>query len=93
MFWVWDRRKNAANRAKHGISFETSVLVFDDPLRLSVLDRNEIEARWRTMGQVGGKVLFVVHTLPDGGGEEARIISARRATPRERKIYEEGNFE
>ena len=93
MIWVWGCRKNAANRAKHGISFETSALVFDDPLRLSVPDPHEIETRWRTIGQVGGKVLFVVHTLPGGEAGEARIISARRATPRERKVYEEGDFE
>ncbi len=58
-----------------------------------MLDRvEEGEERWRTLGMAGGVVvLLVAHTYREEGGEEyIRMISARKATPRERKIYEEG---
>jgi uncharacterized DUF497 family protein len=52
--------------------------------------------RWRTIGLVGPVLLLVIHTWPESnsGDEEAvgRIISARKATARERKVYEEGSF-
>lgn len=88
----WDEIKNASNRRKHGISFDTAQRVFEDPLHLTRQDRTENgEQRWQTMGLVGGVVLILVaHTWHDteDGGEHIRIISARRATPLERKIYE-----
>ncbi len=91
----WDERKSEANRKKHGISFELAQEVFDDPLCLSGLDRVEGgEERWHTVGMAGGVVLLlVVHTLRDAAGEEIiRIISARKATRRERDFYEEGKI-
>jgi uncharacterized DUF497 family protein len=90
--WAWDERKNRTNRTKHGLSFETAVLVFQDTMHVSVPDPNESEGRWRTIGQVNGVCLFVVHTWPDQAAGTARIISARRATARERTSYEEGDF-
>jgi uncharacterized DUF497 family protein len=91
MRFIWDPKKNRANKAKHGVSFELAALVFDDPLAHNVLDPCETEERWITMGLVGGKVMIMVaHTIEEKEGEEwARIISARRATPRERRRYEE----
>lgn len=89
----WDRNKSRANLRKHGISFETASLVFEDPDQLSVQDRFEGgEERWQTMGLVNGiVVLIVAHTVSDDDGEEIiRIISARKATPRERQRYHEG---
>lgn len=48
---VWDEAKNRANRLKHGVSFETARLVFDDPFHVSVPDRHEHgEERWTTIG-------------------------------------------
>ena len=91
MAWGWDPRKDAANQAKHGVSFALARLVFDDPLHLSRPDPYTDEARWQTLGQVGAVCLFVVHTIWDGEEPGGRIISARRATPRERKWYEEGD--
>jgi len=41
MRFVWDERKNAANKARHGVAFETAARVFDDPLHLSIQDRIE----------------------------------------------------
>jgi uncharacterized DUF497 family protein len=89
--FTWDGRKNRTNERKHGISFETAILVFDDPFHLSVQDREvEAEARWQTIGMANAVVLLVAHTVDDGGN--IRIISARKATRRERGIYAEGNY-
>ena len=72
------------------------MLVFDDPLAATLEDPYPDEQRLRTMGVVGTVVVVVVHTWPDldpGTGEEiGRIISARRATKRERAAYEERQF-
>ncbi len=92
MRFEWDERKNIRNRAKHRVSFETATLVFEDPRVVSILDRtDENEERWHSIGRAGGIVLLlVVHTFRgDENDEVARIISARKATPMERKIYEE----
>ncbi|HKW89861.1 MAG TPA: BrnT family toxin [Candidatus Acidoferrales bacterium] len=92
MRFTWDENKSRRNRAKHKISFETAALVFDDPHAISRLERIEDgEERWQTLGLAGGIViLLVVHTYREEGGEEViRIISARKATPSERKFYEE----
>lgn len=91
--WIWDPTKAAANLAKHKLSFETAKLVFSDPYHLSVEDPYLGEERWRTLGQVGQIILFVVHTSPEydatAGVEVGRIISARKATRREREAYED----
>lgn len=91
MEFRWDPRKDALNKDKHGIGFETASLVFSDPLHVSVPDRIvDSEQRWRTMGQVGGLIIIVViHTYIEKNGQEIiRIISARKATKREGKHYE-----
>lgn len=91
MEFTWDERKNRVNQRKHRISFETAVLVFDDPFHVSVQDREvDGEARWQTIGMVGGvHVLLVAHTV-DEEAEVVRILSARKATRRERSIYAQG---
>jgi hypothetical protein len=94
MRFEWDEKKNQANRAKHKVSFETAALVFDDPRAISVLGRiEEGEERWQTVGMAAGvSVMFVAHTFRERDGEEVvRIISARKATPWERRTYEEGH--
>ncbi|HXJ92098.1 MAG TPA: BrnT family toxin [Terriglobia bacterium] len=100
MYRTWDERKNRSNKAKHGVSFETAmVVVFEDPYHLSRPDREvEDEVRWQTIIQTIGAlsalhVLLVVHTgsEPDEHGEETiRIISVRKATPSERSTYAQG---
>jgi uncharacterized DUF497 family protein len=92
MRFEWDENKNKTNRDKHGVSFETAQLVFNDPHALSVQDRHEWgEERWQTLGLVGGVVmLLVAHTYTEGGDAEViRIISARKATKREKQRYEQ----
>jgi uncharacterized protein len=92
--WTWDADKAAVNRVKHGLSFETAALVFDDPLHASKPDAHPDGDRWRTVGLVGPVLLLVVHTWPEAaeGDEVGRIISARKATAHERRIYEEGKL-
>ncbi len=91
MEFEWDLSKDALNKDKHGIGFETASLVFRDPFHLSIHDRVvDGEQRWRTMGQIGGLLIIVViHTYTETKGKEIiRIISARKATRRERQCYE-----
>ncbi len=93
MRFVWNEQKSRQSCAKHNVSFETATLVFDDPPAVSRSERIEDgEERWQTLGSAGGVViLLVAHTYYEEGGEEViGIISARKATPQERKIYEEG---
>ena len=94
MQFTWDERKNWANQQKHGISFETAALVFDDPYQLTLQDREvDGEARWQTIGLVNGvHVLLVAHTVDEAEEEGTiQIISARKATPQERRIYAQGD--
>jgi len=86
----WDGHKDEINRRKHGIAFETAKLVFDDPNCLTFIDRIEDgEERWHAIGAVlGTLIIVVVHTCRTMDSIDIiRIISARRATPQERKLY------
>jgi uncharacterized DUF497 family protein len=91
--FVWDDKKARANLRKHRVSFETAARVFTDPHALTVQDRIEGgEYRWQTLGLVDGlALLLVAHTLGEGpdGEDVIRIISARRADPKERERYEQ----
>jgi uncharacterized protein len=92
ILFEWDDRKAAINRRKHGISFEDATQVFEDEFALAEHDRIEDdESRWRTIGMVAGVVvLLVAHTVKEEADDEIiRIISARRATRKERKRYEQ----
>jgi uncharacterized DUF497 family protein len=63
MEFEWSELKNRENLRKHGLSFETAQLVFDDLLAATIRDRTSNgEERWRTVGTVGGLLLVVVHT-------------------------------
>ena len=89
----WDSEKNRINQLKHGgVAFEAAALVFDDPHAIFRKDRIVAgEQRWHAIGAVEGAVLLVVHVyrMEDENGEEEtiRIISAREAYKRERRIY------
>jgi uncharacterized DUF497 family protein len=89
--FAWDERKNRINKRKHRIGFDTAILVFDDPFQISRQDREvETEERWQTIGVVqGSRVLLVAHTVEEDEGL-IRILSARKATPQERRIYAQG---
>lgn len=91
MRFEWDEQKNRENRRKHKISFELACDVFLDPFCFTIRDRVvEDEQRFWTVGSVSGvAVLVVVHTVSEEDAEEViRIISARKATPREKHFYE-----
>jgi uncharacterized DUF497 family protein len=83
----WDPEKDIRNLAKHGISFDEAKTIFDGPVLSLEDERQDDEARERSFGLVRGVVvLCVVHTLR---GEVTRIISARKATRRERALFDE----
>ncbi len=84
----WDDRKAADNARRHGVTFEEASSVFDDP---GALDAPDIEdpSRFVLIGySVRSRVLFVVSAMR---GERIRIISARKASPAQRRAYEEGS--
>lgn len=86
----WDSEKATSNVAKHGVSFEEAATVFGDPLSLTVYDpdHSQDEDRYITMGTSSdGQLVIVSHTDRD---DQIRIISARVASKRERKAYENG---
>jgi uncharacterized DUF497 family protein len=88
----WDDAKAKTNERKHGVRFDDAMLVFADPYALVEQDRIEGgELRWQTLGLVGGVVLLLVaHTVRnEGEGEIIRIISARKATRKERIRYDQ----
>ncbi|WP_208434763.1 BrnT family toxin [Bartonella taylorii] len=89
----WDETKAKSNLRKHHVSFEIAARVFADPFAMVKQDRIENgEYRWQTLGLVDGFLLLLVaHTVHDDkdGIEVIRIISARRASSKERKRYEE----
>lgn len=91
MWFEWDLGKDRANRQKHGVSFETATLIFDDPGIMSTLDRRfeGIEERWQAIGKVHSAVIYVAFILKERVNEEEiiRIISARKATLREKRRY------
>ncbi len=81
----WDDNKNVINKRKHGISLEAAAYVFDDEYRIEIIDdrHSAEELQYITIGKVRS-VLFVVYTQR---GETSRLISARMATPAERRMY------
>lgn len=85
----WDEEKNKSNKIKHGISFETAILVFNDEMRIDLYDKEHSvdEDRFVTIGSVG-EIIFVVYTMR---AETTRIISARIASRTERNVYY-GNY-
>lgn len=90
MQFEWDPEKAASNFAKHGVSFEEASTVFGDRLATTVLDPDHSvgEGRRLTTGLSSQQHLVIVwHTNREGA---VRIIGARHATARERRIYESG---
>jgi uncharacterized DUF497 family protein len=88
MRFEWDQKKAESNIKKHGISFDEAVTVFHDPLTATFNDPDHSvgENRWITIGySTQGQLLVVCHADRRGA---VRIISARRATSRERKKHE-----
>ncbi len=87
----WDARKAAVNRTKHGVSFEEAETVFGDPDALDGPDlrHSDEESRFLRLSRAAtGRVLIVAYTVRRRDhGERIRIISARRASRKERAAY------
>jgi uncharacterized protein len=86
----WDDAKAAANRAKHGITFEMARAAFGDPFAVEWRDERFAygEERFSLLGMVEGYVLYTAYTMR---GDIIRIVSAREARPHERRRYYEDN--
>ena len=90
--FAWDPHKARSNLAKHGIPFDLAITVFDDPFALVAPDERHstpYERREWMTGESDVGVLVVVFTSRDRN-RTRRIISARRASRKERRRYEEG---
>jgi uncharacterized DUF497 family protein len=88
----WDEKKAESNEAKHGVTFEDAITAFDDPFALVAPDpghSTQAERRQWLIGESDIGVLVLVFTVRQPGSVH-RIISARPASRRERKRYEQG---
>jgi len=85
--YEWDQRKAINNLKKHDVDFADAATVLDDEMALTILDDYVEEERFLSMGMDAlSRVLVVIFTWR---GDRIRIISARKATPREQNQYEE----
>jgi uncharacterized DUF497 family protein len=85
---VWNTEKAVANIKNHGVEFSHAATVLDDPMAVTIEDTRHGEQRFVTVGQDSlGRVLVVVYAY--SGEEEIRLISARKASPKERRGYEQ----
>ncbi len=91
MKFEWNTDKERINIRKHGVTFEQASYVFADPFALNLYDNehSDNEDRWVLLGKsLNETVLLVIHTFRDDNNIEfVRIISARKATKEENKIY------
>jgi uncharacterized DUF497 family protein len=85
--WTWNIDKARGNLRKHGVAFAEAVTALEDPFALTIPDRARGEERFVTIGLAADGSLLVVVWSPGGAG--GRILSARTATRRERRNYEE----
>ena len=85
MLFEWDDEKNRINLRKHGVDFTDAAQVFFDENRIEQPDEfhSDDEDRWQVIGMVE-EILFVIYTERE---DRTRIISARKANKRERRIY------
>jgi hypothetical protein len=90
VWFTWDEEKAASNFLKHGVSFEEAQTVFSNPLALIFDDETHstLERREIIIGHSANNRLILVCFTERG--DKIRIISARCATPKERRDYEEG---
>ncbi len=87
MRFEWDERKAVRNFRKHGITFDDAIEVFDDSEATDSIDEShsEQEIRFNIIGLCGKGLIFVFYT--EIGSDIIRLISARRTTKSENKIY------
>ena len=87
----WDQRKSAANKRKHGVSFEEAATVFSDENALLIADpvHSDEEDRFVLLGLSASLRTLVVCHCYRKRGDVIRVISARKATRDERGLYEQ----
>ena len=86
MNYEWDSEKDKSNIKKHRVRFADAASVFQDDFAITIDDDNQEEQRFVTLGMDAfGRVLVVIFTWRD---DTIRIISAKKATPTQRKQYE-----
>ncbi len=91
MRFDWDSSKAKSNKMRHGVTFEEALTAFDDPFALIERDHEHStpeEIREAIIGEATPGILVVIFTIREYG-QVFRIISARRANRKERKLYEE----
>jgi uncharacterized DUF497 family protein len=82
----WDEAKNQQNISKHGIDFQDTQIIFENPVVIKRDARREYgEERWVGLGNLNGTVVALVFTMRK---ETIRIISVRKASKHERQIYD-----
>ena len=88
----WDNDKAASNLTKHRVSFTSACEVFHDPFAIDVEERSMDygEVRRRIIGLGHGRVLTIIYT--ERCENTIRLISARKATPTERREYEHARW-
>ena len=89
MLFEWDDNKEQINIKKHGMDFETASRVFDDEYRLEIYDdlHSDYEDRYITIGMIDEITCIAMVVYTERGTDVIRIISARKATPKERRKY------
>ena len=88
LLFEWDNKKAKKNQINHGISFDEASTAFGDSLSFTIYDplHSEVEDRFILIGtSIKNRLLVVVHTEQN---DHIRIISARKATNKERRYYE-----
>jgi hypothetical protein len=86
----WDLRKEARNVQKHGIDFTTAKLIWNGPVFERIDDRRHYgEIRFQAFGAIQNRILTVIFTWR---GTTRRIISARRANHREKRLFFEAEI-
>ena len=86
----WDPAKERTNRRKHGVSFDEATSVFADPFSINMPDPSHsvAEERFLVLGRAASAKLLIVAYAERG--QRTRLISARRASPSEHRLYAEG---
>ena len=89
MTFEWDENKEQINIKKHGMDFETASRVFDDENRIEIYDdlHSDYEDRYITIGMIDEITCIAMVVYTERGTDVIRIISARKATPKERRKY------
>ena len=86
MPFEWDEQKSLINKEKHGIDFEVGKSLWLDERRVEIEMSFPDETRWALIAKIEGKTWTAIYTLR---GETIRLISVRRARPKEVRLYEE----